>query len=152
MQVTAEYVEQICRANPIPVGHKYTIVMVSGVKRWLAEDIPDEFRLKFLEWLDRQAADSPNADRDFGSAWLTSAMIAVVEPMCDRGWEMYSEAAKIDRGRPGQLGFLDALAKFFPAFAVLNPSLITALEMEPRRLGCFRSVETVEHVFGALLG
>jgi hypothetical protein len=59
-------------------------------------------------------------------------MIAAVEPMCDRGWEIYSEASKLDRGKPGQPGFLDALAKFFRTFAVLNPSLMTALELEPR--------------------
>jgi hypothetical protein len=144
MQITAEYVEQVCGQNAIPVGYMYTLVMVSGVKRWLTEEIPDEYRLKFLEWLDRQAGDSQRADRDYGSAWLTGAMIAAVEPMCDRGWEIYSEASKLDRGKPGQPGFLDALAKFFPTFAVLNPSLMTSLEMEPRRSGYFRPVTETE--------
>ena len=136
MQVTAEYVEQVCRANPIPPGYKYTVVIISGVKRMLAADIPSEFRLKFLDELDHMASNS--------ETWLTADMIAAIDPMCDAAEEMYSEAAKLDRGKPGQPAMLDALAKFFPAFAVLNPSLITALEMEPRRLGYFRAPQTSE--------
>jgi hypothetical protein len=134
MQVTAEYVEQVCHAKPIPQGYKYTVVIISGVKRMLAADIPVEYRLKFLERLDQMATNG-------NDLWLTADMIAAIEPMCDAGMEMYSEAAKLDRGTPGRPGFLDALAKFFPAFAVLNPSLMTALEMEPRRSGYFRPVD-----------
>lgn len=134
MQVTAEYVEQVCRANCFPCGYQYTVVIISVIKRALAADIPVEYRLKFLNQLDRMA----NNPRDL---WLTADMIASIDPMCDRGDEMYREAAKLDKGKPGRPGMLDALAKFFPAFAVLNPSLITALEMEPRRLGYFRPVD-----------
>jgi hypothetical protein len=137
MQVTAEYVEQVCRANPIPQGYKYTVVIISGVKRMLAADIPVEYRLKFLERLDLMASNG-------NERWLTADMIAAIQPMCDRGQEMYSEAAKLDKGKPGRPGMLDALAKFFPAFAVLNPSLMIALEMEPRRSGYFRPVTETE--------
>jgi hypothetical protein len=77
--------------------------------------------------------------------WLTADMIAAIDPMCDRANEMFREASKLDRGKPGQPAMFTALNKFFPAFAVLNPSLITALEMEPRRLGYFRPVDTVGH-------
>jgi hypothetical protein len=132
MQVTVEYVEQVCRANVIPKGHLYTLVAISVTKRGLAQDIPDDYRLKFLNQLDRMAG--------YGEAWLTAGVIAAVDPMCDAGWEMYREAAKLDREKPGRPGMLDALAKFFPTFAVLNPSLMTALEMEPRRSGYFRPV------------
>jgi len=136
MRMTAEYVEQVCRENPIPTGHKYTLVVVSLLKRWLAEDIPAEYRLKFLEWLDRMAT-GPDI-------WLTADMIAAVEPICEAGEEMYFEAAKLDRGKPGQPGMFEALAKFFPTFAVLNPSLMTAIELEPRRHGCFRAPQMSE--------
>lgn len=132
MQVTAEYVEQTCNANAIPRGYAYTLVVVSLIKRWVNQDIPDEYRLKFLEWFDRMKGGPYQ--------WLTADMIAAVSPMCDRGYEIYSEASKLDRGKPGKPGMFDALAKFFPAFAVLNPSLITALEMGPRLQGHFRSV------------
>jgi hypothetical protein len=52
-----------------------------------------------------------------------------------RAEELYSDAMQIDRGKPGRPGSFDARAKFFPAFAVLNPSLLTALELRPRRAG-----------------
>jgi hypothetical protein len=136
MQVTTEYVEQVCLMNAIPKGHLYTLVAISVTKRGLAQDIPDDYRLKFLNQLDRMAG--------YGERWLTAGVIAAVGPMCDAGWELYREAAKLDREKPGRPGFLDALAKFFPAFAVLNPSLMIALEMEPRRSGYFRPVGSAD--------
>lgn len=136
MQLTGEYVEQVCRANCFPAGYKYTVVIISTTKRALAGNMSAEYRLEFLNRLDRMAGNS--------ETWLTADVIAAIEPMCEAGMEMYSEAAKLDRGTPGRPGFLDALANFFPAFAVLNPSLIKALEMEPRRSGYFRPVDGVE--------
>jgi hypothetical protein len=137
MQVTVEYVEQVCRANVFPVGYQYTVVIISVIKQALSADIPDDYRLKFLNQLDRMVSHENNN-------WLTAGMIAAIEPMCVRGEEMYREAAKLDREKPGRPGFLDALAKFLPAFAVLNPSLMIALEMEPRRSGYFRPVGSAD--------
>jgi hypothetical protein len=135
MQVTAEYVEQVCRANTIPSGYKYTVVIISSTKHALTLGLPAEYRLDFLDRLDRMANN--------GDTWLTADIIASIDPMCQAGLEMFREASKLDRGKPGKPGMLDALTKFFPAFAVLNPSLITALEMEPRRSGYFRPVDQV---------
>lgn len=137
MQVTADYVEKVCCENAIPMGYKYTAKIVSVVKRTLAQDIPAEYRFKFLNQLDELA--SGGSDN-----WLTADMIAAIEPMCDHGDEMFSEASKLDRGVPGKPAMFRALDKFFPAFAVLNPSLITALEINPRRFGYYRPVDTVE--------
>jgi hypothetical protein len=134
MQVTAAYVEQVLCANVIPMGYKYTVIIVSVIKRELAQDIPPEYRMKFLNQLDAMASGGPE-----GYSWLTADMIAAIEPMCDRGDEMFCEALKLDRGRPGQPAMFNALDKFFPAFAVLNPSLMTALEMEPQRGGYFKT-------------
>ena len=131
MQVTSEYVEQVCRANCFPTGYKYSVIIISHTKRGLAGELPANYRLEFLNRLDQMA----NKD-----SWLTADMIAAINPMCEAALEMFREAAKLDRGKSGRPGMLDALAKFFPAFAVLNPSLISALEMKPRRLGCFRPV------------
>lgn len=131
MQVTAEYVEKVCCENAIPQGYKYTVIIVSVIKRTLAQNIPAEYRFKFLNQLDALA--SGGSDN-----WLTADMISAIAPMCDRGDEMFSEASKLDRGKPGKPAMFRALDKFFPAFAVLNPSLMTALEMEPRRHGYFR--------------
>jgi hypothetical protein len=122
MQVTAEYVEQVCRANCFPTGYKYTVIIISTTKRALAGNISREYRLEFLNHLDRMVNHQNNS-------WLTEAMIAAIDPMCDAGLEMLSEAMKLDKGKPGRPGMLDALAKFFPAFAVLNPTLLTALEL-----------------------
>lgn len=128
MQVTAEYVEQVCRANCFPPGYKYTVVIISHTKRGLAQEISAEWRVKFLNGLDQMANEDP---------WLTADMIAAIDPMCDAGLEMVREAMKLDKGKPGRPGMLDALAKFFPAFAVLNPSLLEALN--PRRNGYYRT-------------
>jgi hypothetical protein len=91
MQVTAEYVEQVCRANCFPTGYKYTVVIISHTKRALAANIPTEYRLEFLNRLDRMVSHE-------NSLWLTAAMIAAIDPMCDAGLEMYREAAKLDKG------------------------------------------------------
>lgn len=137
VRVTGEYVEQVCRANAFPIGYKYTAIMISDLKRTLAADIPPEYRLKSLDFLDRWANEP-------ASGWLTADVIAAIDPMCDAAHEMFREAMQLDRGKPGRPGAFDALAKFFPAFAVLNPSLMTALEMEPRRLGNFLPVDTAD--------
>ena len=135
MQVTAEYAEQVCQSNCIPKGWKYELVIISVVKHGLTLEMPAAYRLEFLDRLDGLVNHANNT-------WLTADMVASIEPMCAAGLEMYHEAAKLHRGKPGRPEMLDALAKFFPAFAVLNPSLITALEMEPRRLGYFQPVDT----------
>ena len=134
MQVTVDYVAEVCRANCIPVGWKYALVIISVVKCGLTLDTPAAYRMEFLDRLDRMV----NGDNN---TWLTAEMVAAIDPMCDAGMEMFREAAKLDRGKPGRPGMLDALAKFFPAFAVLNPSLMTAIEMEPRRASYFRPAD-----------
>ena len=60
------------------------------------------------------------------STWLTADMIAAVQPMCDKGEKLAIEARKL-----GPLKALDAYAKFFSTFAVLNPSLLAALKLSP---------------------
>jgi hypothetical protein len=134
MQVTAEYVEQVCRSNCIPIGWKYTMVIISHTKLGLTLDMSAAYRLEFLNRLDGLVNHANNT-------WLTADMVAAIDPMCAAGLEMFREAMTLDRGKPGRPGALDALAKFFPAFAVLNPSLVTALKMESRRSGYFRSVD-----------
>jgi hypothetical protein len=119
MLMTSEEIKKFCIDNCTPCGYKYTLVVISEIKRTLAEKIPAEYRLKFLEYLDKWAADD-------GRTWLTSEMIAAIKPMCDKGNEIAREAKKLPRGK-----FLDVYAETFPTFAVLNPSLIAALQMSP---------------------
>jgi hypothetical protein len=100
-----------------PPGYAYTLVLASLTKRVLTEKIPAEYRLQFLEHLDKMP---------LGLIWLTPEMIAALEPMCDKGEEIVREAMKLGASKS-----LDAYAKFFSTFAALNPSLIEVLKMSP---------------------
>jgi hypothetical protein len=104
--------------NAIPKGYAYTIVNISVNKRLLRDDMPAKERLDLLESLE--------VSRD--DLWLTPKMIATIEPMCDKGNEIVSEARRLDASK-----ILDVFADHFSTFAVLNPSLIAALRMLP---GC----------------
>jgi hypothetical protein len=106
-------------ANAIPRGYAYTIVDISLNKRLLRADMPANERLKILEGL---KGDDQN--------WLTREMVAAIEPMNDQGYELASEAHKLPEGK-----VLDVFADHFATFAVLNPSMIAALEMLPGSRG-----------------
>ena len=97
-----------------PAGYRYTLVEISDLKRVLQAEIPAEYRLQFLEFLDRESA-----------RW-GEEIIASIAPMCDAGAEIVREARKL-----GSKQALDAFAKFdvFSAFCALNPSLLEALRM-----------------------
>jgi hypothetical protein len=98
-----------------PVGHRYTLVYISLVKRLLAAELSPAYRIRFLEWLDR-----------CGDSWLTPDKIATVAPMDDNGYEMLCEATKL-----GAKKALDTVATcdVFNAFVALNPTLLTAIKM-----------------------
>jgi len=102
-----------------PRGYQYTLVIVSIMKRYLGGKLPTSFRLEFLEWLEKMAADE-------NRLWLTQEMIANIEPMCDKGYEIVREAQKLDARKR-----LDVYADVFKTFAKLNPSLIEALKQSP---------------------
>jgi hypothetical protein len=57
--------------------------------------------------------------------YLTPAVIAAVEPMCNRAYEIVREAQKLGPKA------LDIYADKFDAFAALNPSLISSLQLSP---------------------
>ncbi|MEH2570252.1 hypothetical protein [Bradyrhizobium sp. AZCC 2289] len=115
--MTEVEVREFLRDAAAPMGHRYTLVVISIAKRYLACEIDDFYRLKFLEFLDKWARDDN---------WLTVDMIAAIEPVCDNGYEIVCEAQKL-----GAKKSLDVYAEVFPTFAVLNPSLITALKLSP---------------------
>jgi hypothetical protein len=117
--ITKADVDAFLIGNCIPKGYAYTIVKISLDKRLLLCDMQAAERLKILEGLDIDSSDQ---------CWLTSSMIAAIEPMDDKGYELASEACKLADGK-----FLDVFAEHFGTFAVLNPSLIAALQMMP---GC----------------
>jgi hypothetical protein len=98
-----------------PVGHRWTLVVISEIKRMLLGNIPTEHRLRFLEFLDRCT-----------DTFLTAEAAAGIEPMCDEAYEMVKEARKLGAGKA-----LDVFAKWevFNAFIALNPSMLAALKM-----------------------
>jgi hypothetical protein len=113
--ITNADVDAWCRTNCIPPGYKYGIILISFTKRLLAADRPPRERLEFLEYLNEPSADH----------WLSTNMIATVAAMDDDGFKLAAEALKLgDKG-------LDVIAKHFPTFAVLNPSLLASLQMMP---------------------
>jgi hypothetical protein len=99
-------------------GHRYTLVLASLTKRMLTQEMPPEYRVQFLEHLDKMQ------QGQIGQ-WLTTEMIAALEPMCDKADEIASEMRKLGTKA------LDAYAKFFSTFAALNPSLVAVLKMSP---------------------
>ena len=113
-----EEIERFLANTACSAGQRYTLVLASLTKRILAEEMPPEYRVKFLEHLDKMRQ---GEDRK----WLTADMIAALEPMCDKAAEIASEMRKLGPKA------LDAYAKFFSTFAALNPSLVAVLKMSP---------------------
>jgi len=103
----------------VPVGHRYTIVIISEIKRMLLHDLSAAHRLRFLEFLDSHT-----------DMVLTAEAIAAVEPMCDEAFELVKEARKL-----GAAKALDVFARWevFNAFVALNPSLLSAIKLSSCR-------------------
>jgi hypothetical protein len=115
---TKEQIEGFLCGTACSAGHRYTLVLASLTKRMLAEEMPPEYRLQFLQHLEKmQQGENGN--------WLTAEMIVALEPMCDKAYEISREMRKLGPKA------LDAYAEFFSTFAVLNPSLVTALMSSP---------------------
>jgi hypothetical protein len=88
-------------------GHKYTLVSISLTKYALQGEMPAEMRLQFLTYLEK-----------FTDQYLTTEIIAMVEPMDARGFELSTEARKL-----GPYKALDLYSDKWDVFAALNPSL-----------------------------
>ena len=117
MQTIQEINAFLCD-NAVPVGHKCTLVLASLTKRLLEDEMPANYRLQFLEHLEKMVR---------GSGGLTEEMIAAVQPMCEQGYEIVREAQSLGASKS-----LDVVAEVFPTFAMLNPSLVAALELSPQ--------------------
>lgn len=102
-------------------AHKYTLVVFSIVKRYLGEEMSPEYRLRFLNYLDK-----------LSDSWLTAEAVAMIEPICDDGYEIVKEARKL-----GWQKAFDTFAKHevFSAFVALNPSLMEAIRFCNRGRG-----------------
>jgi hypothetical protein len=80
-----------------------------------------EYRFRFLNYLDKLA-----------DAWLTAEAVAMIEPICDDGYEIVKEARKL-----GWQKAFDTFAKHevFSAFVALNPSLMKTIRFCNRGRG-----------------
>jgi hypothetical protein len=98
------------------MGHKYILISVSLTKHALQMEMPNEMRLRFLEYLEK-----------FTDNVLTPAVIAMVEPIDEKGLELWNEIKKLGYGMSPPNVF-DALYRKFDVFAALNPSLQAAYD------------------------
>jgi hypothetical protein len=99
------------------MGHTYGLVMISVTKWCLRGEMPPQMRLEFLDHLEKQV-----------DSVLTPSVIAIVEPIDNKGLELYREAMKLGFGRDWSSGprppcVWDVLYEKFDVFAALNPSL-----------------------------
>ena len=118
---TGNEIHAFVAASCTPLGHRYSLVLISLVKRVLAQEMPPAYRIQFLDHLEKMGSQDQ---------FITPDVISAVEPVCDKGYEMIREAQKL-----GATKALDAYAKFFPAFAALNPSLMASLKLSPMYQG-----------------
>lgn len=111
-------------------GQIYTLVLASVAKRALQSEMLPEMRLEFLSHLEKMADNV-----------LTPDVIAMVEPIDDRGEELYKEACKLgfevvfEPGRGRRPDAFDVLHQKFDVFAALNPSLQRAYDEACRSWG-----------------
>jgi hypothetical protein len=105
--------------------HRELLVAFSVVKRYLAQDIPAEFRLRFLQYFERF--------EQLTGGWLSADAVAMIEPICDNGYEIVEETRKLVP--PKQLLGVLAEPEAFSVFAALNPSLLKVIRYRREKPG-----------------
>jgi hypothetical protein len=119
----------------VPSGHQWNMVMVSVLKRMLQTELDARHRLRMLESLDRM--------RDI---YFTSEMVAMIDPICDTGLEIWREAKSLDR--PGDKTCMASFRvltswRVFNHFIRLNPSILAAIKWgeEGRGVGAAQKID-----------
>jgi hypothetical protein len=97
--------------------HRDLLIGFSIVKRYLAENIPTEFRFRFLQYFEKFEG--------LTNGWLSADAVAMIDPICDSGYEIVQETRKLVPSKE-LLGVL-AKQEVFIVFAALNPSLIKVI-------------------------
>jgi hypothetical protein len=98
------------------VGHRWTLVIASHVKWVLRGELSPQWRLEFLGHLEKMT-----------DSILTPAIIAMVDPIDEKGLEIVEEARKLGYG-PLPPNMFTVLDQKFEVFAALNPSLQAAYD------------------------
>ena len=103
-----------------PPGYWLDLVLISKIKRLLQDPTPLDYRVKFLNWLERQPHGILNIEA-----------IKAVEPACDTAMAMLDETKGLSVEAQCRV-FRDL--KLFAKFIQLNPSLLRAMHlMNPER-------------------
>jgi hypothetical protein len=108
----------------IPTGHRYTFLIASYIKRWLAtEKMTVGLRLEMLEGLSRMA------DGNFGS--VKPEALALIKPADDISTQIIEEARKLDTADDGDQRSFDILTSWetFGTLVRANPSIMDAIRL-----------------------
>jgi hypothetical protein len=99
----------------LPSGHYYDFVLVSEIKRLLQEDMPLEFRARFLELLSNRAR-----------GLITMEAVAAVKPASDAAIAMLDALAHLSIEDKCKVM---RRIEIFNAHIALNPSIINAIKL-----------------------
>ena len=121
-------------AGWVPQGHQWNMIAASLFKRFLQGKMDAGLRLRILEGLNSMA-----------DIYLRPEMVAMIEPMCDTGYEIWKEATTLDRdGDKACMASFRVLTspRVFNHFVALNPSIFAAIKWrEEYRGNVARQVE-----------
>jgi hypothetical protein len=96
--------------------HRCLLVLVSLAKRCLADDIPTEFSLRYLEFFERF--------EKLTDGWLSAEVVAMVDPICGKGYEIWEETRPLV---PQERNRMIDKPEVFSVLAALNPSLLRVI-------------------------
>jgi hypothetical protein len=104
----------------VAAGYKLFLILIALVKRaLLTPGIRAHEKLEFLEGLER-----------LPDNYLMPEMVAMIEPMCDKGYAIYAEAKRLDPpgDKTGNASFAVLTSeRVFGHFVTLNPSILNAI-------------------------
>jgi len=99
----------------LPCGYWYELVLISAIKRLLQDDMPLEFRARFLELLNKKAR-----------GLISMAAVAAVTPAPDAAIAMLDEMKNLSiEDKFKVMRRLDV----FEAHIALNPSIMEAISL-----------------------
>ena len=103
----------------VPVGHQWNMIAASLVKRWLQGKMDAGLRLRLLESLTGMT-----------DIYLRPEMLAMIEPMCNTAYQIWSEAKTLDReGDKACMASFRVLTspRVYDHLTTLNPSILAAI-------------------------
>lgn len=118
----SEEIEEEIRHTP--KGVRSSVVLIAHTKALLADEMPDDWRLLFLEKLDKMA-DGPFP--------IAKEVISKIRPACPTAQRMVYEARNAGENWSSSLDVI-ADGDVYREFVRLNPSLIEAVRLHHPRV------------------